>query len=568
MRSLIVDDELVSRKKLLNIMDSFGQCVAVENGEDALRVATSQDPPDLILLDVSMPGMGGYEVCKRLKANRRTSNIPVIFVSVRSGEDDEAEGLGLGAVDYITKPFSPSIVKARVRTHLELKKHRDRLEELVNERTVELEKATKEMQAEIAERKQSEEALRESEERYRRLAENSPDMIYQMSLPDGKYEYVSPAVARIFGYPPEAWYENPCLIREIIHPDWHSYFETEWENLLNGHVPPTYEYKIIHKDKSVRWINQRNILVKGDNGSPVAIEGILSDITESKRAEEALRGSEEKFKNLFDNMNSGVAVYTAENNGKDFIFHDLNKAVEQIEKISKEKIIGRSVLEMFPAVKVFGLFDVLQRVWKTGKPEHHLIAVYKDERITGWRDNFVYKLPSGEIVAVYSDETKRKQAEEALRQAYNIINRSPTVVFVWKNAEGWPVEFVSDNVVELFGHTAEEFTSGKVSYATTVHPDDLERVAQEVITYSKEEDRKEFSHDPYRIITKNGEIKWLDDMSSIRRDEKGDITHYEGIVLDISDKKQAEIEKGRLQSQLQQSQKMEADWDTGRGDCP
>ena len=301
-----------------------------------------------------------------------------------------------------------------------------------------------------------------------------------------------------------------------------------------------------------------NSPIHDENGKLIGIIGVSTDITERKQAEEALRTSEEKFKNLFDNMNSGVAVYTAENNGKDFIFHDINKAVEQIEKISKEKIIGRSVLEMFPAVKVFGLFDVFQRVWKTGKPEHHSIAVYKDERITGWRDNFVYKLPSGEIVAVYSDETKRKQAEEALRQAYNIINRSPTVVFVWKNAEGWPVEFVSDNVVGLFGHTAEEFTSGKVSYATTVHPDDLERVAQEVITYSKEEDRKEFSHDPYRIITKNGEIKWLDDMSLIRRDEKGDITHYEGIVLDISDKKQAEIEKGRFQSQLKQSQKMEA----------
>ena len=157
MRILIVDDELVSREKLQKIMDTFGQCIVVENGEDALRVATSQNPPDLILLDIMMPGMDGYEVCKRLKANRRTSNIPVIFISARSGEDDEAQGLGLGAVDYITKPFSPSIVKARVRTHLELKKHRNRLEELVNERTVKLKKATKEMQAEIAERKQAEE---------------------------------------------------------------------------------------------------------------------------------------------------------------------------------------------------------------------------------------------------------------------------------------------------------------------------------------------------------------------------------------------------------------------------
>ena len=165
MRILIVDDELVSREKLRNIMDSFGQCIVVENGADALRVATSQDPPDLILLDIIMPGIDGYEVCKRLKANRRTSNIPVIFISARSEEEDEAQGLGLGAVDYITKPFSPSIVKARVRTHFELKKHHNRLEELVNERTVKLKKATKEMQVEIAERKQAEDNLKQANEK-------------------------------------------------------------------------------------------------------------------------------------------------------------------------------------------------------------------------------------------------------------------------------------------------------------------------------------------------------------------------------------------------------------------
>ena len=81
---------------------------------------------------------------------------------------------------------------------------------------------------------------------------------------------------------------------------------------------------------------------------------------------------------------------------------------------------------------------------------------------------------------------RRKQTENALREAYSIINRSPAVAFLWKNLEGWPVEFVSDNVMELFGYTAEEFTSGQVSYAKTVHPDDLERVAKEVATFSNE----------------------------------------------------------------------------------
>ena len=73
---------------------------------------------------------------------------------------------------------------------------------------------------------------------------------------------------------------------------------------------------------------------------------------------------------------------------------------------------------------------------------------------------------------------ERKRAEKALQEAYSIINRSPAVAFLWKNLEGWPVEFVSDNVMELFGYAAEEFTSGQVSYAKTVHPDDLERVAE------------------------------------------------------------------------------------------
>jgi len=141
----------------------------------------------------------------------------------------------------------------------------------------------------ITERKRTEKALRESENKYRRLAENSPDMIYRMSLPDGKYEYVSPAATAIFGYPPEAWYENPLLIREIMHSDWHPYFKDQWDRLLKGDVPLTYEYQIVHKDSTVRWINQRNVLVKGEDSRPVAIEGVVTDITERKRIEKALQ---------------------------------------------------------------------------------------------------------------------------------------------------------------------------------------------------------------------------------------------------------------------------------------
>lgn len=142
-------------------------------------------------------------------------------------------------------------------------------------------------------------------------------------------------------------------------------------------------------------------------------KGVFKDITKLKQAEQVIRESESRFKELFNHMSSGVAVYEAKDNGGDFIFRSFNRAAEKIDKIKKEDVIGKSVLKVFPGVKDFGLFKVFQAVYKTGKPQHHPISLYKDQRITGWRENYVYKLPSGEIVAVYDDITERKQAEDA-----------------------------------------------------------------------------------------------------------------------------------------------------------
>ncbi|MDY6971931.1 MAG: response regulator [Thermodesulfobacteriota bacterium] len=146
MKILVVDDEIVSRKKLQKIMENICECEAVNNGEAALMAAFSENPPDLILLDIMMPGIDGYEVCRRLKADRKTADIPVIFISGKKEQEDEARGLELGVVDYITKPFSRAIIKSRVQTHLELKKHRDHLKELVKERTNELMKVNEQLQ--------------------------------------------------------------------------------------------------------------------------------------------------------------------------------------------------------------------------------------------------------------------------------------------------------------------------------------------------------------------------------------------------------------------------------------
>ena len=135
---LVVDDEPANIELLRNVLSEHYRVKVATNGEAALRQAYSDAPPDLILLDVMMPGMSGHEVCQRLKANPDRRKIPVIFVTAMNSLDDERLGLELGAVDYITKPLSPAIVEARVRTHLALYDQTREMERMVAQRTAEL----------------------------------------------------------------------------------------------------------------------------------------------------------------------------------------------------------------------------------------------------------------------------------------------------------------------------------------------------------------------------------------------------------------------------------------------
>jgi phosphoserine phosphatase RsbU/P len=122
---LIVDDTPENIQILMATLKDQSTIVAAINGEKALKMAVAEPRPDLILLDIMMPGMDGYEVCRRLKADEQARHIPIIFVTAKTEVEDETQGFELGAVDYITKPFSISVVKARVKAHLDLKRLRD-----------------------------------------------------------------------------------------------------------------------------------------------------------------------------------------------------------------------------------------------------------------------------------------------------------------------------------------------------------------------------------------------------------------------------------------------------------
>ncbi|MBU0909055.1 MAG: response regulator [Proteobacteria bacterium] len=156
-RLLFVDDVPANIRILVEMLRLEYDVIFADNGPEALKLAAENPQPDLILLDIMMPRMDGYEVCRKLKENEVTREIPVMFITALVDEDDEAMGLALGAVDYIRKPFNMAIVKSRIKTHLDLKQHRDEL----LRKTEELTALNTQLAKEIQERKKTEAMVQE-----------------------------------------------------------------------------------------------------------------------------------------------------------------------------------------------------------------------------------------------------------------------------------------------------------------------------------------------------------------------------------------------------------------------
>jgi signal transduction histidine kinase len=270
--------------------------------------------------------------------------------------------------------------------------------------------------------------------------------------------------------------------------------------------------------------------------------------------EETMKLSEERFRTLFENIGDGVAIIKAENDGNDFTFLDFNKAGESIEKIKREDVIGRSVVDLFPGIKKFGLFDVLQTVWKSGVPQHFPMASYKDEKITGWRDNFVYKIPSGEIVTVYRDETARKQMEETLRESEQwlstVLEGSPIPTFVINRDH--TVQYWNKALEEMSGAAAQNVIGTKEPWKAVYREErptlaDLlvdERFSELPKWYSDKFHESPLIKEAYEAIdffpNLGDEGKWLRSTASILRDSTGQIVGAIETLEDITDRKNAE----------------------------
>ena len=272
---LIVDDEIPNLQLLSELLAKAGYRVRpTEKPQQAIDSALAK-PPALILLDVRMPEMDGFEVCRHLKQHEQTRDIPIIFVSALQDLRDKVRGFEAGGVDFITKPFQEEEVLARVRTHMELRNMQLNLERMVAKRTAD---------------------VIESEQRFRATFEQAAVGIAHVS-PEGRFLRVNRKFCDIVGYSEDEMLA--LTFQDITHPDDLDADLEHVRQVANGEIE-TYsmDKRYYRKDGSIVWVNLTVSLLSDKGGSPDYFVSVIKEISDRKQAEEALRQSRDFLEHL------------------------------------------------------------------------------------------------------------------------------------------------------------------------------------------------------------------------------------------------------------------------------
>ena len=380
----------------------------------------------------------------------------------------------------------------------------------------------------ITERKLAEQKIQVSEKQLRTLVEGTKALLFTTDH-RGRFTFLNQAASEILNIPTDQLLGSFYL--HLIHPDDRKRVHHQYLHQLKHSVESTYvEFRYIGKKNKSGWFSFFvNPIVK--NGKAIGLSGVAQDITERKLAEAALHETEEIFKHFMEH--SPIYVFFKDENIRSL---RLSKNYETMLGKPVQELLGKNMFDLFPSELATSMVDDDKRILKEGK------EITIEEELNGRFYStikfpiFIDKKPS--YLAGYTiDITERKSSEEALKQANLVVENSPAVLFRWKARKGWPVSFVSRNVVQ-FGYSPDELLNGSTPYASIVYPEDLERVSHEVDSKAKLGiDR--FQQE-YRILRKDGSICWVDDRTMVERNIEGQVTHYQGIVVDITERKRTE----------------------------
>jgi diguanylate cyclase (GGDEF)-like protein/PAS domain S-box-containing protein len=431
---LIVDDTLENLQLLASMLESEGYKIRkTTSGRLALQFAQIKTP-DLILLDINMPEMNGYQVCKELKSSEKTRDIPVVFISALDRVGHKVQAFEVGGCDYITKPFQEQEVLIRVKNQLllqsqkrQLRKQNQRLEKEIQQRELAEAKITK-LNLHLKEQVKARTlALQQSLKLETNLSEAQEIAHignWEFDVVTGKITW-SAEMFRILGRDPVLGEPNYEENLQLYHPDDAELLHLMIERALSTFEPYSLLLRAVRKDSSIRYIEARGRTSFNNRGKLIRLMGTIQDITERKLSEFILKASEEKYRSLVENMVDGLYLVNW-----DFQLFYLNPAIE--------KIFGRTREYLFAE-----------------KPKIFLDFVHPDD--------------------------------------YELVR-------------------------------ASFFSGNSISDLITIN---------------------------YRIVRPDGEIRYVRDALYVIRDESGNVQHYQGIVSDITEIKQA-IERERLVASISQ----------------
>lgn len=383
----------------------------------------------------------------------------------------------------------------------------------------------------ITERKFAEQALAASEREFRTLVENVPDNIARHDL-QGRYVYFNQQLEKTLGKPVAVLFGKTPLELLPGSADARAYLDCILAVAQTG-ISREYEATLPDMGEGQRYHSIQLVAERDAENNVIGVLTLGRDITERKRAERLLHEKDEAIRAVVENSPDAHARYD-----RQFRRLYVNPATERLLGLPQEKIIGKTPVA--GAVLPPEFIDLLESVFQSGKEVRTEMPFRWPNGEQGWGDVRIVPEfgPDGSVATVLSigrDITERKRIEDLLREERGLFVGGPTVVFKWKAQEGWPVEYVSPNVLDQFGYAPEQFTDGEIIFGSIVHPEDIERVTNEVITYTAQ-GRTSYEQE-YRIAHANGEYRWIYDFTIVSRKEDGAVDHYHGYVMDITARK-------------------------------